>query len=67
MHSHPARIAPAPQGGYALVTAMNFYVEDRRPPPAPSKARRGEELVSVPASVEAKVLLLNEPTRGVSR
>jgi antitoxin HicB len=28
--------------------------------PAPSKAKRGEELVALPASVSAKVLLLNE-------
>jgi antitoxin HicB len=28
--------------------------------PAPSKARKGERLVSLPASASAKVLLLNE-------
>lgn len=44
----------------ALLTAMDFYFEDRRPVPAPSKARRGEVLISLPASVSAKVLLLNE-------
>jgi antitoxin HicB len=44
----------------ALVTAMDFYFEDRRAVPAPSKARRGERLVELPTSVAAKVLLLNE-------
>lgn len=44
----------------ALLTAMDFYFEDRRPVPAPSKAKKGEELVALPASVSAKVLLLNE-------
>ncbi|MFC4276786.1 type II toxin-antitoxin system HicB family antitoxin [Achromobacter aloeverae] len=51
----------------ALLTAMDFYFEDRRPVPAPSKARRGEVLVSLPASVSAKVLLLNEMiSQGIS-
>ena len=44
----------------ALATAMQFYFEDRRPVPTPSKARRGEEGVELPASVAVKVLLLNE-------
>lgn len=43
----------------ALLTAMDFYVEDHRPVPAPSKAKAGEELVALPASVAAKLLLLN--------
>ena len=44
----------------ALLTAMDFYFEDRRPVPAPSEARRGELLVALTASTTAKVLLLNE-------
>ena len=44
----------------ALLTAMDFYFEDRRPVPAPSEARRGELLVALSASTTAKVLLLNE-------
>lgn len=43
----------------ALLTAMDFYFDDKRPVPAPSKAEKGEELVSLPASVSAKILLLN--------
>lgn len=43
----------------ALVTAMDFYFEDSRQVPAPSKARAGERLVALPLSVSAKVLLLN--------
>ena len=34
----------------ALATAMEFYIEDRRPAPMPSRARAGEELVSLPAA-----------------
>jgi len=44
----------------ALVTAMDFYFEDGRAVPPPSKARKGEELVELPLSVAGKVLLLNE-------
>lgn len=43
----------------ALVTAMDFHFEDRRAVPMPSKARRGEVMVELPASISAKVLLLN--------
>ncbi|PJJ97038.1 antitoxin [Lysobacteraceae bacterium NML75-0749] len=48
------------QAADALLTAMDFYFEDRRPVPAPSSPRGGERLVSLPASATAKVLLLNE-------
>lgn len=44
----------------ALLSAMEFYFEDKRPLPAPSKARKGEQLVALPVSVSAKILLLNE-------
>jgi antitoxin HicB len=44
----------------ALLTAMDFYFEDRRPVPLPSKPKEGERLVGLPPSVSAKVLLLNE-------
>lgn len=44
----------------ALLTAMDFYFEDKRAVPAPSRAKKGEELVSLPASGSAKVLLLNQ-------
>lgn len=43
----------------ALITAMDFYFEDGRTVPMPSKARKGEQPVSMPASVATKVLLLN--------
>lgn len=43
----------------ALITAMDFYFEDRRAVPPPSKARKGERLVELPPSLAAKVLLLN--------
>ena len=44
----------------ALITAMDFYVEDRRAVPAPSQAEAGESLIDLPPSISAKVLLLNE-------
>jgi|ERR1700691_2890837 antitoxin HicB len=47
----------------ALETALDFYFDDHRPVPAPSKPKRGQRLVSLPVSVEAKVLLLNEMIR----
>jgi antitoxin HicB len=47
----------------ALTTAMDFYFEDRRPVPAPSHPKRGQVLIDLPASVSAKVLLLNEMLR----
>lgn len=43
-----------------LVSAMDFYFEDQRPVPMPSKLKPGEAYVELPASVSAKVLLLNE-------
>ncbi|MEO8461560.1 MAG: type II toxin-antitoxin system HicB family antitoxin [Dokdonella sp.] len=43
----------------ALVTAMDFYFEDRRQVPPPSAAQRGEIGIELPPSVSAKVLLLN--------
>ncbi len=44
----------------ALLTAMDFYFEDARAVPVPSKAMEGERLVVLPLSVSAKVMLLNE-------
>lgn len=44
----------------ALVTAMDFYFEDRRRVPAPSSPKKGERLIPLQPSVAAKVLLLNE-------
>ena len=44
----------------ALETALEFYFEDRRAVPKPSKPKRGQHVVRLPASLSAKVLLLNE-------
>lgn len=44
----------------ALITAMDFYFEDKRAVPDPSAPEAGEELVELPLSVSAKVMLLNE-------
>lgn len=47
----------------ALETALDFYFDDQRPVPVPSRAKRGQRLVTLPLSIEAKVLLLNEMVR----
>jgi len=44
----------------ALTSALDFYIEDDLPIPTPSKPKRGQHLVELPASYAAKVLLLNE-------
>ena len=47
----------------ALITALDFYFEDRREVPLPSKVAAGKDCVELPASLAAKVLLLNEMVR----
>jgi len=47
----------------ALETAMEFYFDDQRPVPLPSRPRRGQPVVNLSPSVAAKVLLLNEMLR----
>jgi antitoxin HicB len=47
----------------ALESALDFYFEDRRSVPAPSKPKRGQHVIDLPVSVAAKVLLLNEMVR----
>ena len=47
----------------ALATAMDFYFDDQRPVPVPSKPKRGQAVVELPPSIAAKVLLLNEMLR----
>ena len=44
----------------ALETALDFYVEDNRAVPLPSKAKPRQPVVELPASLSAKILLLNE-------
>ena len=43
-----------------LESALDFYLESGRPIPAPSKLKRGQHLIELPASLSAKVLLVNE-------
>ncbi len=43
----------------ALLTAMDFYFEDHRQVPMPSELQADEVMIALPASVWAKVLLLN--------
>ena len=42
-----------------LASAMDFYLEDRRPVPLPSPAWPGEVLVGLPAAVAGRVSRLN--------
>ncbi|MGA3264437.1 MAG: type II toxin-antitoxin system HicB family antitoxin [Terracidiphilus sp.] len=43
-----------------LESALDYYLESGRPIPAPSKPKRGQHLIELPASLSAKVLLVNE-------
>jgi len=47
----------------ALESAMEFYFEDRRRVPGPSKPKRGQPVVELSPSISAKVHLLNEMLR----
>jgi antitoxin HicB len=47
----------------ALESAIDVYLEYRRPIPAPSKPKRGQSVVELSPSLAAKVLLLNEMLR----
>ncbi len=44
----------------ALETALEFYFEDKRAVPVPSKPKRGQNVIQLSASLSAKILLLNE-------
>ena len=44
----------------ALETALEFYFEDKRAVPEPSRLKRGQDAIALPASLAAKILLLNE-------
>jgi antitoxin HicB len=44
----------------AIETALEIYFDERRPVPMPSKAKKGQPTVALPAIEEAKVLLWNE-------
>jgi antitoxin HicB len=43
-----------------LESVLDHFIENRLPIPAPSKLKRGQRLVELPASYAAKVLLVNE-------
>ncbi|MEO7557449.1 MAG: type II toxin-antitoxin system HicB family antitoxin [Gammaproteobacteria bacterium] len=47
----------------ALETALDFYFDDKREVPAPSRLKRGQPVIELSASLSAKVLLLNEMVR----
>jgi antitoxin HicB len=41
----------------ALIPALDFYFEDKRDVPRPSKTKRGQVPIELPLSVAAKVLM----------
>jgi antitoxin HicB len=47
----------------ALESAIDWYIEEGKPVPVPSKPKRGQHVVELLPSVAAKVLLLNEMLR----
>jgi antitoxin HicB len=58
--SGPTRESALEMARSALETAMDFYFEDKRPVPLPSKVSKSDVTIDLPASLSAKVLLLNE-------
>lgn len=58
--THAEALAAAKE---ALEASIEFYFDDRRQVPAPSKIKRGQSVVELPASLAAKILLLNEMLR----
>jgi antitoxin HicB len=44
----------------ALETAFEFYFDDKRIVPLPSKLKAGQDFIELTASLTAKILLLNE-------
>ncbi|MEF2913268.1 MAG: type II toxin-antitoxin system HicB family antitoxin [Succinivibrio sp.] len=47
-----------------LVTAVDFYIEDHRLFPAPSKTKKDDVIIQLPTSISAKILLLNTMVSG---
>ena len=46
-----------------LESALDLYCEDSRTVPSPSRIKAGQDFIELPASLTAKVLLLNEMVR----
>ncbi len=44
----------------ALESALDFYFDEKRFVPSPSRVKRGQEFVDLPATVAAKAMLHNE-------
>jgi antitoxin HicB len=47
-------------GADVLESAIDWYIREGKPVPAPSKRKRGQRVIELPASYAAKILLLNE-------
>jgi len=52
----------------ALESALDFYFDDKRLVPPPSRVKRGQRFVDLPATVTAKAMLHNEMlTKGIKK
>jgi antitoxin HicB len=63
-HTHGRTLDEAMNAaGDALETAIDIYFDERRIVPSPSRIRSGQQFVELPASLSAKIVLLNEMIR----
>lgn len=58
--SAPTREEALDMARDALITAMDFYFDEKKAVPLPSRPKAGQDVVELPASLCAKILLLNE-------
>lgn len=63
-HTHGRSLQGAMKAaGDALETAIDIYFDENRIVPSPSRIRSGQQFVELPASLSAKIVLLNEMIR----
>ena len=63
-HTHGRTLEQAMQAASdALETAIDIYFDERRIVPGPSRIKSGQQFVELPASLSAKIVLLNEMIR----
>lgn len=63
-HTHGRTLDEAMKAaGDALETAIDIYFDECRVVPSPSRIKSGQQFVELPASLSAKIVLLNEMIR----
>lgn len=63
-HTHGRTLEEAMRAAAdALETAIDIYFDQRRTVPSPSRIKSGQQFVELPASLSAKIVLLNEMIR----